>query len=133
MSPTKLQKKTVSSKIKRTLNLMELEHKQFQQTVSDIRSIVQRIEINSENMAETLSGFRDDNRKHLELLKDSYQNNTTHLQIIAGKKQVPISIFAIVVILLCTLLVASEVRYSGLDINLSTSGIHVDPGKKNSN
>lgn len=126
METKKTNKKPSNKDIAEILKILQEDHTDFRQAVVNIKDVVERIEIHSGNMAEVLRGFREDNQKHLELLKESYQNNTTHLQIIAGKKQVPISIFAIVVVLLCALLVASEVRYSGLDIEVTTSGIHID-------
>lgn len=118
----------LNPQIAETLKILQRDHTDFREAVVNIKDVVQRIETHSQNMAEVLKGFREDNKEHLELLKESYQNNTQHLQIIAGKKQVPISIFAIVVVLLCALLVASEVRYSGLDVEITTNGIHVDRG-----
>ena len=127
METKKSRLKNVSRpEITNSLKSLEKDHDDFKSVMLNIKDVVERIEIHSGSMAEVLRGFREDNQKHLELLKESYQNNTTHLQIIAGKKQVPISIFAIVVVLLCALLVASEVRYSGLDVEITTSGIHID-------
>ena len=119
---------TVSSKL---LDTLQKDHEEFRKAFVNISQVVNKIEEHSKATSETLKGFRDDNREHLVIIKDLYQNNTQHLQLIAGKKQVPISIFAISVVLLSALLVASEVRYSGLDIEITTEGIHIDRGHSN--
>lgn len=80
-------------------------------TNEEIKLSNQKIEENTEKMALTL--------------KDFHKDGVEVLGIIAGKKHVPLSIFAIVVVLLSALLITQEVKYSDLDIEISTNGIHI--------
>ena len=98
----------------------QLEHKNIVEQVQGVSKIIEssltNIEQNTKDMAETLKEFHADNKYYVTLL--------------AGKKQVPISIFALVTLVLSALLVASEARFSGLNISIGTSGIeiHKDAG-----
>lgn len=68
-------------------------------------------------------------KKTVEILEKSHEENIDVLKIIAGKKQVPLSIFFIVVGVLSALLITTEVKYSGLDIEINTSGIHISKSR----
>jgi len=68
-------------------------------------------------------------KKTVEILEKSHEENIDVLKIIAGKKQVPLSIFFIVVALLSALLITTEVKYSGLDIEINTNGIHISKSR----
>ncbi len=99
------------------LEYLKEDNEKIKNTLEDFKFCVKNIEIHTENMSSTLKDFREDNRKYIEL--------------IAGKRQVPISIFSLVVFLLITLLVASEVRYSNIDIRLTPNrGFEITPHKQ---
>lgn len=99
------------------LNNLKTDHGVIIEHVNDFKNHLESIQHNTKDMVDALKEFHDDNREYVKL--------------IAGKRQVPISIFAIIVVLLVTLLVASEVRYSKLDISVGDQGIHVSPPKTN--
>ena len=81
---------------------------------ADFKRCLDNIEEHTRSMADTLREFRIDQKEYVSL--------------IAGKRQVPASIFTIIVLLLVTLLVASEVRYSKSDITIKPlEGITIKP------
>lgn len=81
--------------------------------IGEFKESVQNIETNTKSVSDTLKMLHKDNREYVEL--------------IAGKKQVPISIFAIVVLALVTLLVAQEVRISNVDVSVNDKGVTMTP------
>jgi hypothetical protein len=81
--------------------------------IGEFKDSVKNIETNTKTVADTLKMLHKDNREYVEL--------------IAGKRQVPISIFAIVVLVLVTLLVAQEVRISNVDLSVNEKGVIVTP------
>ena len=112
----KSKKQIVDIPVIQDLEILKNDHESFRDIIADIKQEFKEIAVNIEAHTKNTS-------KHLEsLVKDNREN----VRIIAGKKQVPISIFAIVVVLLSALLVASEVRYSQMDLKITTSGIEID-------
>ena len=95
--------------------ICQLEHKEISSKVQAVAEIIEdslvNIEKNTKVMAETLKEFHADNKYYVQLL--------------AGKKQVPVSIFALVILVMSALLVASEARFSGLNISVGTDGIEI--------
>ena len=105
-------KKTFSDKdcidCSNVLETLKEDNKDLKFTVDSFKQAVDNIEEHTRDMATTLREFRIDQKEYVGL--------------IAGKKQVPLSIFGLIVFLLVTLLIASEVRYTKTDISLQPIG-----------
>jgi hypothetical protein len=104
---------------------LKQDHEDFRQVSEGFSTAVNHIVQSTKDTSDTLKQFRDDNREHLEMIRELHKTNTEHLQLVAGKKQVPISIFIIITMLLSGLLIATEVKYSGVDIEISLDGIKI--------
>jgi hypothetical protein len=98
-------------------NHLELkqDHECFKSAIEGFKLSAQNIEANTAAAAKTLTELHTDNNEHL--------------KIIAGKKQVPLSIFIIIVAMLSGLIVATEVKYSGVAIDIGWDHIKVNSDK----
>jgi len=95
-------------------NSLQNDHQTILSSAIIFEQHLQNIEKNTRDLADTIKEFRNDSREYVGL--------------IAGKKQVPISIFVLVVLVLVALIAASEARYSNVDISLGgNKGIVVSP------
>lgn len=86
------------------LNDLVSDHRCFKKAIDQFKEHVEKIEKNTAATPEILTKLHADNNKHLE--------------IIAGKKQVPLSIFTIIVVFLVGIAVATEVKYSGVQVDI---------------
>jgi len=94
---------------------LKQDHECFKSAIECFKISAQNIEANT---AATVS-----------TLKELHTDNNEHLKIIAGKKQVPLSIFIMIVGLLSGLIVATEVKYSGITIDIGWDHIRVNSNK----
>lgn len=101
--------------IEKTLEILHKDHEFFKEGIAKSGVIVHDIKENTS--------------KSTEYLKEIKETNKSHLELIAGKKQVPLNIFVMIVALLSGLLIAKEVQYSGVEINIPYLGIHISKGK----
>jgi len=100
------------------LSELKTDHEDFKKAIVSFTENSHDIKTNTKHMAETLALFKEDSKEHLKIIADSNQ-------IIAGRRQVPLPIFIIIVGMLCGLLLASEVRYNGVNIDISWDGIKI--------
>jgi hypothetical protein len=94
---------------------LKQDHECFKEAIDGFKLSAKNIETNTASTAATL--------------KELHTDNNEHLKIIAGKKQVPLSIFIIIVTLLSGLIIATEVKYSGVAIDIGWDHIKVNTNK----
>ena len=104
---------------------LKADHAEFKNAIVSFTANTVDIKDNTREMANTLAQFKDDSKEHLKIIAELNRNSHDYFRIIAGKKQVPLPIFIIIVGMLCGLLLASEVRYRGVDFELSWDGIKI--------
>jgi hypothetical protein len=108
---------------------LKKDHECFKKAIDDFREEAKKIEANTADSAETLKKMHENDTAVAKTLKEMHKDSNEHLDLIAGKKQVPLSIFLIIVAMLSGLIVATEVKYSGVSIDIGWDHIKVSTNK----
>ena len=105
------------------------DHEDFRSAIKEFTITSADIACNTKELATILKDFREDSKEHLKMVSELHKTNQENIKLIATRKTVPVSIFILITATLCGLLAATEVKYSGVNIDISWDGIKIEKVK----